>query len=188
MARIIDNLDPWANVWEDVGKNLGAGLMDGWKKGKLKEELGDLDFSNPSSMYEVSRKFLEMGDWGRAADFYKLGSELEYNLGRVAAERAKAAKGSDIGQMTEATRKSIEGQVKDAFKSSGWLPDIGDPENLPEGYTLDSMVEQIFAVSQKYNISIPDAIKAFQGEYAQAAGITRPAGGRTIVQDFNELY
>jgi hypothetical protein len=58
MARIIDNLDPWANVWEDVGKSFGSGLMTGWEKGKQQKEMEELglDFSTPESTIDSMRK------------------------------------------------------------------------------------------------------------------------------------
>jgi len=133
---------------------------------------------DPQAFYNISQQMFEAGDTEGARQYFEMGSQQEYRLGQTAAARAKAKRGSDIGQMNEATRTSIEKQVKDAFKSTGWLPDIGDPENLPAGWSLDSAVEQIFAVSQKENISIPEAIKAFTFEYANAAGVspTTPAG------------
>jgi len=171
-VQVIENLDPWANVWEDVGQKLGEGLMTGYKQGKLAEEMEGMDLNNPESIFNLSNKFLQMGDYDLARKFYELGVTQQYYTGKNLADLFKGQKGSDIGQMSDTTRTSIKNQLKSAFQTTWDFNEI-NPENLPGGLTEDAAIDEIFAIHQSKNISIPKAIEAFTSEYAEAAGVPR---------------
>ena len=147
MARIIDNLDPWANVWEDVGKNLGTGLMTGWEKGKQQKEMEDLglDFTTPESTIDSMRK---LGgyylDKGQTEDGINM---LSKALAAQAAftKSTAPAKERDVQPLGEKQRESIEGMIDNEFKT-GWF-DFWDAE-IPGGFDKSGLADVIHYYSQ----------------------------------------
>jgi hypothetical protein len=158
-----------------LGRGLGMAVTgeDPQTEAQLRtvKEMQGLDMNDPQSLFDLSSKFLQMGDYDRAEKFYELGVTQEYYTGKNLASLLGGKKGSDIGQMSEGTRTSIEKQLREKFRTTFDFRET-NPENLPGGLSESAAIDEIFAIHQAENISIPDAIKAFTEEYSKAAGIS----------------
>jgi hypothetical protein len=164
-----------ARSGQDIAR--GVGQLFGYEDPRIaearqmEEAVSGVDLRNPQSLFDLSSKFLQMGDYDRAQKFYELGVTQEYYTGKNLASLLGGKKGSDIGQMSEATRTSIEKQLREKFRTTFDFRET-NPENLPGGLSESAAIDEIFAIHQAENISIPDAIKAFTEEYSKAAGIS----------------
>jgi hypothetical protein len=186
MARIIDNLDPWANVWEDVGKSFGSGLMTGWEKGKQQKEMEELglDFSTPESTIDSMRK---LGgyylDKGQTEDGINM-------LSKALAAQATLAKGAtvptkDIPTMPEAESTRISEQLDKKFdfgEGIFGIFDLGqDVSEDWEGYDRAGMTSWVFSYAQKFNTDPQSVINNIAKGNLKPADIggtmQQPSGG-----------
>ena len=165
MARIIDNLDPWADVWEKTGAAIGTGLMTGWEEGKKQKEIEDLglDFTTPESTIDSMRKL---------GGYYLNKNQTEDGINMLTkALTAQAAlakdttvKPKDIPTMPEAESTRISEQLDKKFDFNegffGWF-DLGQDVSPDwEGYDRDGMTSWVFSYAQKFNTDPQSVINA----------------------------
>ena len=185
-VNIIPNLDPWANVWENVGKEFGSGLMTGYKKAEINKELEGLDWNDPQSFYKVADVFRRQGDYDSFYKWATAGSDLETNI--LKALGTAQDKPKDIPQPTEASTTRIQDQLDKKFDfGEGFfgLFDLG--QDVPsgwEGYDRVGMADWVFGYAQKFNIDPQTVInKIAKSELKPAdigTGYTAPTGGAAL--------
>lgn len=77
-VQIVQN--PYDELQFKLGQQVGHGMLRQMgiaPEQQFMKELGPINMNDPSSMMKLSQKFLEMGDYERAAGFYELGQKRE---------------------------------------------------------------------------------------------------------------
>jgi len=147
MARVIPNLDPWADVWEKTGAAIGTGLMTGWEKGKQQKEMEELglDFSTPESTIDSMRKlggyYLDKGQTEDGINMLSKALAAQATFARGTAP----AKERDVQPLGEKQRESIESMIDKEFQT-GWF-DFMDAE-IPGGFDKAGLADVIHYYSQ----------------------------------------
>jgi len=119
--------DPYAEAeykrQQELGAQMGRGMLRRMglaPEQQFLEGLGDLDLNDPSSMFKISQRFLEMGDYDRAISAFQQGRLLQEQLA------PKTSKVSAPGSpLTRELRSAAELIQMDPDLTSAGLSKIG---------------------------------------------------------------
>jgi len=155
-----------------LGYTLGGAFGAFPTESKREQEISFIKQAQAAGMGTSTPKdFRNLADHAQAAGLSGLAGNLyEHSIDLESAQ----TKTHDIGILREDSKKTIQGILSERL-GDPWGP--GDIK-LPEGVTDDMAINEVWAIHQKYNISINDAVDI----YVSAGGVKGPqkTGGAPV--------